>query len=45
MDISAKHLLSRRSFCLCCIGGAAAAGGWLAMSWPVGLSNRCPVGC
>jgi glyoxylase-like metal-dependent hydrolase (beta-lactamase superfamily II) len=26
-----KHLLSRRSFCLCCVGGAAyaATGGWL----------------
>jgi len=30
MEISAKNLLSRRSFCLCCIGGAAsAAAGWL----------------
>jgi glyoxylase-like metal-dependent hydrolase (beta-lactamase superfamily II) len=30
MDISGKNQLSRRSFCLCCMGGAAAAaGGWL----------------
>jgi glyoxylase-like metal-dependent hydrolase (beta-lactamase superfamily II) len=28
MEISGKSLLSRRHFCLCCIGGAAAAG-WL----------------
>jgi glyoxylase-like metal-dependent hydrolase (beta-lactamase superfamily II) len=30
MEISKKHLMSRRGFCLCCIGGAAAANGWLA---------------
>jgi glyoxylase-like metal-dependent hydrolase (beta-lactamase superfamily II) len=31
MTVSKEHLLSRRGFCLCCIGGAAtvAAGGWL----------------
>src|SRR5271163_601825 len=31
MDVLGKKLLSRRGFCLCCIGGAAAAagGGWL----------------
>jgi glyoxylase-like metal-dependent hydrolase (beta-lactamase superfamily II) len=30
MDIPTKVLLSRRGFCLCCIGGAVAArGGWL----------------
>jgi glyoxylase-like metal-dependent hydrolase (beta-lactamase superfamily II) len=29
MEISRKSLLSRRSFCLCCIGGAASATGWL----------------
>src|SRR5271169_5993530 len=29
MEISAKNLLSRRRFCLCCIGGAASAAGWL----------------
>jgi glyoxylase-like metal-dependent hydrolase (beta-lactamase superfamily II) len=29
MEISGKSLLSRRSFCLCCIGSAASATGWL----------------
>ena len=30
MDISRKQFLSRRGFCLCCLGaGAAAAGRWL----------------
>jgi glyoxylase-like metal-dependent hydrolase (beta-lactamase superfamily II) len=31
MTVSKEHLLSRRGFCLCCIGGAATAtaGGWL----------------
>jgi glyoxylase-like metal-dependent hydrolase (beta-lactamase superfamily II) len=30
MESARKHLLSRRGFCLCCVGGAfAAAGGWL----------------
>jgi glyoxylase-like metal-dependent hydrolase (beta-lactamase superfamily II) len=31
MDQSAKQLLSRRGFCLCCVGGGsfAATGGWL----------------
>jgi glyoxylase-like metal-dependent hydrolase (beta-lactamase superfamily II) len=29
MKTSAQHLLSRRRFCLCCIGGAATLGGWL----------------
>ncbi len=31
MDTSTKHLLSRRGFCLCCIGGTAyaAGAGWL----------------
>src|SRR3954449_6220508 len=30
MKHSDKHLLSRRSFCLCCVGAAyAATGGWL----------------
>src|SRR6516165_158198 len=31
MSAPHQHTLSRRSFCLCCIGGAtlAAAGGWL----------------
>jgi glyoxylase-like metal-dependent hydrolase (beta-lactamase superfamily II) len=30
MDSSTKHLMSRRGFCLCCIGGAAmATTGWL----------------
>jgi hypothetical protein len=31
MDISGKEFLSRRGFCLCCLGGAATAavGGWL----------------
>ena len=30
MEVSKKHLLSRRGFCLCCIGGAAMAkNGWL----------------
>jgi glyoxylase-like metal-dependent hydrolase (beta-lactamase superfamily II) len=29
MASSSGHLLSRRGFCLCCIGGAVAAGGWL----------------
>ena len=31
MEVSKKHLLSRRGFCLCCIGAAAMAkNGWLA---------------
>jgi glyoxylase-like metal-dependent hydrolase (beta-lactamase superfamily II) len=31
MNPSTKHILSRRGFCLCCVGGAtyAATGGWL----------------
>ena len=31
MEFSKESLLSRRSFCLCCVGGAAfaATGGWL----------------
>jgi len=31
MPVSSKHFVSRRGFCLCCIGGAAtaAAGAWL----------------
>ncbi len=31
MEFSRENLLSRRGFCLCCVGGAAftAAGGWL----------------
>jgi glyoxylase-like metal-dependent hydrolase (beta-lactamase superfamily II) len=30
MELSKKHFLSRRGFCLCCIGGAAVAGNrWL----------------
>jgi glyoxylase-like metal-dependent hydrolase (beta-lactamase superfamily II) len=31
MEFSKKHLLSRRGFCLCCVGGAAyaATAGWL----------------
>jgi hypothetical protein len=31
MEFSKENLLSRRSFCLCCLGGAAfaATGGWL----------------
>jgi glyoxylase-like metal-dependent hydrolase (beta-lactamase superfamily II) len=31
MGVSREHFLSRRSFCLCCIGGAA-AGAWLTPS-------------
>ncbi len=30
MDVSRKGYLSRRGFCLCCVGAAAAAGKWLA---------------
>ena len=30
MEFSKKHLMSRRTFCLCCVGGAAmATNGWL----------------
>jgi glyoxylase-like metal-dependent hydrolase (beta-lactamase superfamily II) len=30
MEFSKKHLMSRRTFCLCCVGGAAVAtNGWL----------------
>jgi glyoxylase-like metal-dependent hydrolase (beta-lactamase superfamily II) len=30
MELSKKHLMSRRTFCLCCVGGAAVAtNGWL----------------
>src|ERR1700733_11062154 len=34
MLVSQKHALSRRGFCLCCVGaaGVAASGGWLTPS-------------
>ena len=37
MEISKQTFLSRRGFCLCCVGGAAtaAAGGWLTPARPL----------
>ena len=34
VNFASRHLLSRRCFCLCCIGSAtfAASGGWLSPS-------------